>query len=214
MPRDIGLQRKLVQQRFAERVDCLDLQAAGRLQRLCKQPPRLGELGRIRLITFDAGYPLAQLLVGKHRPFRQPLEHAVRHLRCRSLGIGEAQNGGGAATGQQQPYHPLGQNMRLARTGIGRNPGRASRIRSTRLLQRGPVDPLLRFVAGRQIIALLQFICEDLTHRLHPLRHHPPSTIPRPGRDDHIHRRNRPAQTAPAAKQNRHRRFAVSARTW
>ena len=42
---DIGLEGKEMQNAFAEGVDRLDLQAAGRLHRAREQPPREGEIG-------------------------------------------------------------------------------------------------------------------------------------------------------------------------
>ncbi len=104
----IGLQRKLVQQSFAEGVDRLDLQTTRRFQRLGKQPPRLGDLHGIRLMTFDSRDPRAQLVVGENRPFRQPLKHTVRHFRRCGLCVGEAEDGGGTASGKQKPDYPLG----------------------------------------------------------------------------------------------------------
>ena len=50
---DVGLQRKLVQHRFAEGVDGLDLQPARRLQRLGEQPSRAAELFGVGLPAFD-----------------------------------------------------------------------------------------------------------------------------------------------------------------
>ena len=149
MPGDIRFQRKLVQQRFAEGVDRLDLQATRRFQRLGKEPPCGRKRRAIRLPLFDGRNPLGKFEVIQRRPFRQPLEDAVRHFGRRSLGIGEAENGRGAGAGEQKPDHPLRQHMRLAGAGIGRHPGRLAGMRSARLGKRGPAEPDGGIAAGR-----------------------------------------------------------------
>ena len=70
MPGDVGLERELMQQCLAKGVDGLDLQSAGRFQRLGKEPPCLGKLEEIRLLALDIGDAPLQLLVRHRRPGR------------------------------------------------------------------------------------------------------------------------------------------------
>ncbi len=72
MAGDIGLQRELVQQRFAEGVDRLDLQAARRFKRACKQTARLGQLGPVGPAVLDRLQPVGERFVRQGRPFGKP----------------------------------------------------------------------------------------------------------------------------------------------
>ncbi len=127
---DIGLERELVQQPRAESVDGLHLQAARRLQRGSKQPARarafLGAwlgAGRERDLLVERG-------VGKRGPAGQPLEHLVRHVGGGGLGEGDAEDFRRIDAAQQQVDHALGENIGLARAGIGRDEGRDVRVGS------------------------------------------------------------------------------------
>ena len=121
--RHIGLEGELVQQPGAEGVDGLHLQAARRLQRRGEQPPRArAEFGVGLLLGAqpDAGVERGVIERG---PFRQRREHAVRHIGGGRLSEGDAEDLGRVAAAQQQVDHALGQHMRLARAGIGRDEG-------------------------------------------------------------------------------------------
>ena len=137
---DAGLQREAAQKRGAEAVDRLHLQPARRFNRLREQAARGGQIGiapRAQLRQRRA-----QGRVGQHRPFAKALQQAVLHLAGGGLGIGQAQHPFGPGARQQQPRHPVGQHPRLARSGIGRQPGRASGIGRRDLAQGGGVRGL------------------------------------------------------------------------
>ncbi|MNL55790.1 hypothetical protein D3C87_1792250 [compost metagenome] len=55
MAGNIGLERKLMQQRLAKGMDGLDLQATGRFQRLGKQLTRSRQRRAIWLLALDGG---------------------------------------------------------------------------------------------------------------------------------------------------------------
>ncbi len=137
MSGNAGLEGKLMQQPFAEGVDCLDLEAARCLQRQREQATGArAHRGR--------GLPPVQILQVRVEfgmvhtdPFRQPVEDADRHLRGGGLGEGETEKACWIGAREQQAHHALRQHMRLAGAGIRRHPGRASRRRSFGL-------PLLR----------------------------------------------------------------------
>ncbi|CAH0311494.1 hypothetical protein SRABI05_04815 [Agrobacterium fabrum] len=205
MAGDIGLQRELVQQGFAKSVDGLDFQPARCFQRLGEQPPCFGELYAIRHLAFDGGDAVLEIGIRQRCPFRQPVEHAARHFRCCGLGIGEAEDRRGAAPGQKQADHALGQNMGLAGAGIGRHPGRACGIGGKPLPGTGPVDPAFRCIGGRSGVDGIN------RHRRLPV---PPSTILKRGRGGHIPRHRIAALPAPAGRRNRFHRRAASARIW
>ena len=126
--RDIRLERKLVQQPRAERVDGLHLQSARRVERLREQASRMRALLHVRPAALDAGDLGVERLVGERRPFRQRLEHAVRHVGGGGLGVGEAEDLLRRRAAQQQPDHALRQHMGLARARIGGDPGRRGRV--------------------------------------------------------------------------------------
>ncbi len=157
-----------MQQRFAEGVDRLDFQPARRFQRLGEKTARLLQLDRVRDTPFNCRDTVFQGGVGERGPIREAIEDAARHFRGRRLGIGQAQNGGGTATGQQQTDHPLRQDMRLARTRIGRHPCRAIRIGGAGLLACRPVDPGAWLVALRAVIlSLLGGVFEKIIRHRH-----------------------------------------------
>ena len=128
--RDVALEREQVQQALAEGVDGLDLQPARRLDRAGEQPSRLverlGSRGQRRHGRPGVGDGGAQGGVVEPRPAREVAEHPDRHVGGGRLGEGEAQDARGRDARQQQPQHPLGEHMRLARAGIGRHPGRGA----------------------------------------------------------------------------------------
>ena len=126
--RDIRLERKLMQQPRAERMNGLHLQPARRVERLREQPPRTRALRRVRRAAFDLGNLVVELRVGERRPACQRLEHAVRHVGGRRLGVGEAEDLLRRRAAQQQADHALRQHVRLARARVGGDPGRGGRI--------------------------------------------------------------------------------------
>ena len=64
----------------------------------------------------------AQFGIGQHRPFPQTLKQPVLHLAGGGLGVGQAENMLRFHPAQQQPRDAVGQNLGLARPGIGRKP--------------------------------------------------------------------------------------------
>ncbi len=128
MTGDIRLKRKLMQDGFAKRMDGLDFQAARRFQCAGEKPPCHRKARRARPATFKRFQPLGQFTIRQHRPFRQTRKHPVLHHGCRSLRIGEAEDFRGIGPFEQQADNTLGQNMRLARPGIGRHPDRGGGI--------------------------------------------------------------------------------------
>ena len=126
--------RKATQQRCAKRVDCLDLEAARRLDGAGKQGARLPErIGMNGPIETELAQRVAQRVVGSHGPSAQTLEQAVLHLACGGLGVGETQDVLRLDPGQKQPCYTVGQNARFARSGIGRQPCGPIRTRSLNL---------------------------------------------------------------------------------
>ena len=65
-------------------------------------------------------------------PGPQRVEHAVRHVGGGGLGEGDAEDARRIDAGEQQPDHALRQHVGLAGAGIGRDPGRAVRVRRRR----------------------------------------------------------------------------------
>ena len=123
MPRNIGLQRELVQNGLAEGMNGLDLQTTRRFKRARKQLTCQPELPRVRLDALKLRNLPREIFLRKHRPARKVCKHTVCHVGgCRAR-IGETQDAGRIDTAQQQPDHAAGKNMRLARAGIGRDPG-------------------------------------------------------------------------------------------
>jgi hypothetical protein len=123
---DVRFEGKLVQELGAEGVDGMHLEAARRLQRAGKKPPRQGPL--------RAGQRSAKRQTGsvenggieggivERGPVRERVEHALRHIRGRCLGEGDAEDLLWLDAGEQQVDHALRQHVRLARSGIGGDP--------------------------------------------------------------------------------------------
>ena len=78
-----------------------------------------------------------QAFVVHHRPVAQAMEEPALHLGGGGFGVGQAQHVLWRDAAQQQQRHPVGQNARLARTGIGRQPCRMRRIGGGDLVQGG-----------------------------------------------------------------------------
>ena len=81
-----------MQHSFAEGMNGLDLEAAGRFQRRGEQPAGAHQLMRFSLSPFELCNPLGEPGIIKPYPFAKRLENAVGHLRRGSLGVGQAQN--------------------------------------------------------------------------------------------------------------------------
>src|SRR5690606_14563527 len=120
---NICLKRKLVQDRFTEGVDRLDLPATRRLQCSRKKLPRAPQLRATGPLTFEFLDLRRQLLVCFRAPFCKIAKDAVGHTGSRSTGIGQEQNLGWVRAPEQEPDRSLRQEMGFSRTGIGRDPG-------------------------------------------------------------------------------------------
>ena len=126
--RNIGFERKDMQQLFAEGVDGLDLEAARRLDGAREKPP--GEVkidarfdGRAHLSDF-----IGQRRIVERRPARERLENARAHIGGGRLRIGEAENLRRPRAGKQQPQNALREHMGFPGAGMRRNPGGRERI--------------------------------------------------------------------------------------
>ena len=101
-------------------MDGLDLEAAWRFYRACKQGARLPQFfipdGPV---DTQIAHGAAQRVVWQHRPAAQPLEKPVLHLAGSGFGIGKAKDVLRLDTGQKQTRDPVCQDSRLARPGIG-----------------------------------------------------------------------------------------------
>ena len=125
---DVRLEGKLVEQPLAEGVDRLDLQAAGRVERLGEQAPRLGQCRRAGNIAFKLLDAFGQRRVVEGRPCAKFGEHPVRHLRGRRLGEGQAEDARRVGAGQKQADDAARQHVGLARAGVRRHPCRRVRV--------------------------------------------------------------------------------------
>ncbi len=127
--RHVGLERKLLQQPRAERVNGLHLQAARRFQRACKQFARglAQACGRMR----DADVPDRgiEACIVQRDPVAERREHPLRHVGGGGLGEGDAEDFLRRHAGKQQADHALHQHMGLAGAGIGRHEGRSCGVR-------------------------------------------------------------------------------------
>ncbi len=126
--RDVGLERKLVQQPGAERMDRLHLEAAGSFERLREQSAGLGMARGVRPRSLDCRDGAIELLVVERNPLRQRRKHLIGHIGGGRLGEGQAQDLRGLDAAEQEPDHALGQHVGLARAGIGGDPGRRGGI--------------------------------------------------------------------------------------
>ena len=114
-------EREALQQPGAKRMDGLDLQSARHFERRSEQLARPRTRCRIEAADADAAQALIERFVVERDPAGELSEHAVRHVRRRRLGEGEAEDFCRIDAVEQQPDHPLRQHMRLAGTGIGRD---------------------------------------------------------------------------------------------
>ena len=130
---NVGFQRKLMQHRFTEGMDGLDLQPARRLQGFGEQAPGAAHGAEVGTAAFQRLDPHRQFGIAQCRPFRQRGEDAVRHVGGGGPRIGQAQDLRRVGAAEQQPDDALGEHVRLAGAGIGGNPGGISRIGRARL---------------------------------------------------------------------------------
>jgi len=137
---DARFEREALQQCLAEGVDGEDVDAARRVehageQAACQRPLlwRRRLLGQLLDILVERG------VVG-HRPAAELSRETIAHLRRGSLGEGEAKDALGPRARQQQPGHPIGQHLGLARAGVGHDPGRLAGQGGTALLATGVLD--------------------------------------------------------------------------
>jgi hypothetical protein len=108
----------------AEGMDRLHFQPAGRLQRPGEQTPRQSATGSVGL---DLGAGTDCLVEGgviERGPFGKRVEHTLGHVGGGGLGESDAENFLGRDAFQEEVDDALRQNMRLARSSIGRDPSR------------------------------------------------------------------------------------------
>ena len=184
MAGDVRLERKLMEDRLAEGVDGLDLQAARRLQRLGEQPARPAQLVGVRAVAFellDLSATSSSSASAVHAG--EVVVDALRHVGGSRARVGEAQDLRRVGALQQQPDDAPRQHMRLARAGIGRNPDgmRWDRRRSP--------------AAG----AISSGMLSGAFIRPRPARRRRPPTIRARGRGDRSRRRSRLRGTAERA---------------
>ncbi|GJE46348.1 hypothetical protein AEGHOMDF_5551 [Methylobacterium soli] len=135
--RHIRLEREHVQQPLAERVQGLDLEAPRRLDRAREEAAgRLQALARGPLAG-EAGQLGREGLVVEGHPAAEALEDADRHVGGGRLGEGEAEDAPRRRPVEEEPHHPVGEDLGLAGPGIGRDPGRGARIRRPALSRLG-----------------------------------------------------------------------------
>ncbi len=124
MRREPRLERKAPQYRLAEGVDGLDLEPAGRVDHAGEEPPGALQQIALRRHAGEPGQVGGEPRVRHRRPVAEAECDAVRHLRRRRLGEGEAQDAGRRRAGEQEAQHAAGEHGRLAGAGRGRDPDR------------------------------------------------------------------------------------------
>ena len=135
---DAAFEREAAQKARAEGVDGLDAQAAWHFERLGEETA-----GAAQVLWAEIGAEIGEFGqergVGLHRPGAEALKEAVLHLGRGGLGIGEAEDVGGADAGEKEAGDAVGEHARLARAGIGGDPGGAGGIGGLNLAQGGGV---------------------------------------------------------------------------
>ena len=106
-------------------MDRLNLEPTRRLDRAGKEAAGLAQcsIRDLALVAQKAQF-LLEMAIGQHCPSAEAAKEAVLHLARGGLGIGEAQDVLRIDPVKQEPGHPVGQNARLARACIGREPCR------------------------------------------------------------------------------------------
>ncbi|MCW2315098.1 hypothetical protein M2322_000618 [Rhodoblastus acidophilus] len=131
----IRLERRDMKKALAEGVNRQHFQAAGRFQRPREQDARALQLVRpLRSRLSRRGDGLGQVRIRERRPMGQGAEHALGHIGGGGFGEGQAKNPAGPIAVQEEPNHALRQHMRLARPGVGGDPGRIARVGRPRLV--------------------------------------------------------------------------------
>ena len=134
MRRNVGLERKELQQPFAEGVQGLDFEAARGFDRPGEQLSGEGERRRSGPGSAGLDDPRGQRLVVEARPLGERGEDAAGHVGRGGLGEGQAEDLRRLGAVEHQAEHALGQHMRLAAAGVGGDPGRRVRVRGERLV--------------------------------------------------------------------------------
>jgi hypothetical protein len=130
---DVGFERKALQQRLTERMNGLDLHAAGRIEHARKEPARLAAAILARPSTGQRAQIVAKPLVIERYPLRKAAGDPVRHLGGGRLGEGEAEDAFRRRAVEHQAQYAIGQNLGLACAGAGGNPDGLLRVRRLKL---------------------------------------------------------------------------------
>ena len=129
---DARFLREARKQRLGEAVDGLNAQAPRRIEHPREQAP--GALAHRRTdIGAQRREVLGQSAVLHPHPGGELGSDAVGHFGGPGLGEGQAEDALGRCPVEQQPQHPPGQHLGLARTGRGRKGGMDARINRRRL---------------------------------------------------------------------------------
>ena len=167
-----------MQHALAERVDRLDLEPARGVQRVGEQAPRPIQQGASHAPRVAVAHQFRELsakrFLGQHSPFSQAAVNTLDHLRRAHGRVGQAKDAARRDPRKEKAHDAQGQNMRLARAGIGRDPRRVAGIGGERL----PRDRLIEHVdpGGRTPRAAP---AKGLAHRLDRVpspRHSSPSS--------------------------------------
>jgi hypothetical protein len=103
-----------MQQPRAEGVDGLHLEPARRFQCQREQPPRQRAPRRVRPDARNPSDGRVELRIVERGPAPQLVEHAIRHVGRGGLGEGDAEDLGRIDAVEQEPNHPLRQDVGLA----------------------------------------------------------------------------------------------------
>ena len=129
MRRHAGLEREPAQESAAQGVDRHDREPARQLEYPREQTPRALDPLAVRRPAgkrLELGHE--RRIVPGGGPGRQPLLDPHRHLGCRGLGEGDAQDAFGVAPLQQQAQHAVGQHPGFAGAGIRGHPDRVGGV--------------------------------------------------------------------------------------
>ncbi len=137
MRNDAGFHREELQEPLAESVNRLNLQSARRLERRGEKPARPALRIGAGIFNSDGPKQFRQLFIGSGDPGAQSFEKSCRHLGRRRLGKCQAKDSRRIGARQHQPDQPVDQNMGLARSGIGVDPGGRGGIGSPELHNAG-----------------------------------------------------------------------------
>ena len=118
-----------MQQLGAKSMDRLHFKSAWGFQCAGEQTPRQRSSGGVRLDSGARADRRIERAVVERGPFGERIEDAFRHVGGGRLGEGDAEYFFRRHAFQQKVDDTLCQHMRLARSGIGGNPGRHFGIR-------------------------------------------------------------------------------------